>query len=274
MAREESAGSLPQRGSLQAGGTRLSYLDWGGGGDPLLLLHGITSNARTWWRVGPALAALGFRVVALDMPGHGHSGEAADHGLDAMAQLVGAACRELGLRRTTLVGHSWGGAIALELAAHGKGPDVDRLVLMDPALSLTAEIGKTRVPVFSKGIGAPMEELVPAIAAANPDWHPQDVQWKAEAMLQCRPGAVSGFFTQSGDWNITADFARVKAPLLLLVADPVASIIDSETLAAAERSMDASRASMTVVRGTTHNMYRGSGYEPTMAVVTDWLGRR
>jgi pimeloyl-ACP methyl ester carboxylesterase len=269
---EEPAAAFPRRGSLQAAGTRLSYLDWGGDGDPLLLLHGITSNAWTWWRVAPALAALGLRVAALDMPGHGQSAEAGDHRLDAMAQLVGAACRELGMRRATLVGHSWGGAIALVLAA-GQGVEVDRLVLMDPALSLTVEIGETRVPVFSKGIGAPMEELVPAIAAANPDWHPQDVHWKAEAMLQCRPGAVSGFFTQSGDWNITADFAKVKAPLLLLVADPAASIIDPETLAAAERHLGAPSARMAVIPGTTHNMYRGSGYEPTMAVVTHWLAK-
>ena len=38
-----------------------------------MLLHGITSNAQAWWRVAPRLVGLGFRVVAFDMPGHGHS---------------------------------------------------------------------------------------------------------------------------------------------------------------------------------------------------------
>lgn len=67
----------PQPGepdNVDAAGRRWPLLAWGSSSDPpLLLVHGVNSNARIWWRIGPALAAAGHRVVAIDMPGHGHT---------------------------------------------------------------------------------------------------------------------------------------------------------------------------------------------------------
>ncbi|MEP7190266.1 MAG: alpha/beta hydrolase, partial [Roseiflexaceae bacterium] len=67
------SGLEPSRGQVQAGSMTFSYLEWGERGAPLLLLHGITSSARGWWRVAPEIVALGYHVYALDMPGHGQS---------------------------------------------------------------------------------------------------------------------------------------------------------------------------------------------------------
>ncbi|GAA3272619.1 hypothetical protein GCM10010493_57940 [Streptomyces lavendulae subsp. grasserius] len=47
---------------------------WGEGDRLALLVHGIMSDHRTWRRVGPALAGRGYRVVAVDLRGHGASG--------------------------------------------------------------------------------------------------------------------------------------------------------------------------------------------------------
>ena len=61
-------------GWVEADGTRWATLSWGVGHDPpILLLHGVTSNAQIWWRIGRALAAAGYRVIAIDMPGHGRT---------------------------------------------------------------------------------------------------------------------------------------------------------------------------------------------------------
>jgi pimeloyl-ACP methyl ester carboxylesterase len=273
MPQHRPADSPPRRGSLQARSTRLSYLQWGSEGPDVLLLHGVTSNAQTWWRVGPRLVQLGFRVVAFDMPGHGHSGETADHRVESVAQLIAEAAAGLGMERMLLIGHSWGGAVALAMAARA-AERVTRLVLIDPALNLTAEVGKTRVPTFTKGIGSSIDVLAPAYAQANPDWHEQDVHWKAEAMQQCRAEAVIGFFTKSGDWDLTPKLAEVKVPLLLLVADPLATIIDAGTRGRAEPHLGRESARMVIVPKTSHNMYRGAGYEPTLAAITDWLASK
>ena len=64
-----------RRSVTVAAGIPFSALTWGDPADrPLLLIHGITASARIWWRVGPALAASGRRVVAVDLPGHGQTG--------------------------------------------------------------------------------------------------------------------------------------------------------------------------------------------------------
>ena len=149
-----------------------------------------------------------------------------------------------------------------------------RLALLDPALALTRATGETRVPTSYQGAGRPTADAAAGIAAANPDWHERDVHWKAEAMEQCRREAVVGFFTQSGDWNLRRGSARPTAPTLLLVADPLAP--DHRRRHREERRKRACVRERTVITvpGTTHNMYRGSGYEPTLAALLRWLVRK
>src|SRR5258708_19124254 len=84
-------GLEPSRGQVQAGGMTFSYLEWGDSGSPLLLLHGITSSARGWWRVAPELAGLGYHVYALDMPGHGQSQLGDAHRIHQIAHHIAAA---------------------------------------------------------------------------------------------------------------------------------------------------------------------------------------
>ncbi len=92
------------------------YRDWGGDGQPVVLLHGLASNCRIWDMVAPILAE-DHRVVALDQRGHGES-FAPDEGYDfatVVADLKGF-IDLLGLELPIVVGHSWGGDVALEYA--------------------------------------------------------------------------------------------------------------------------------------------------------------
>ena len=75
-ARSPTRGAVsPASGRSTAAGIPFSALSWGDpDGRPLLLVHGVTASAAIWWRVGPALAATGRRVVAVDLPGHGRTG--------------------------------------------------------------------------------------------------------------------------------------------------------------------------------------------------------
>ena len=69
-----------ERIMVQAAGIPWSALAFGyPTARPLLLIHGVTSSAANWWRLGPALAASGRRAVAVDLPGHGHTGHWLGH---------------------------------------------------------------------------------------------------------------------------------------------------------------------------------------------------
>jgi pimeloyl-ACP methyl ester carboxylesterase len=117
-------------------GGALATLVWGdraGGGRPTVLVHGINANARYWTGVACMLAGRGGRAVyAPDLRGHGATGRLpGGYELPATRGDLTAWLDGLGLERVELVGHSWGGKVALDLAA-ARPERVRRLALVDP----------------------------------------------------------------------------------------------------------------------------------------------
>ncbi|WP_051062220.1 alpha/beta fold hydrolase [Ilumatobacter nonamiensis] len=78
--------------------------EWGSGERIALLLHGQFGSGTMWWQVGPAIASHGYRVVALDLPGHGHSPPDSDSNLASCVEQIVAACPQAELA----IGHSLG----------------------------------------------------------------------------------------------------------------------------------------------------------------------
>jgi pimeloyl-ACP methyl ester carboxylesterase len=97
-------------------GLHLSALVWGSGAPQLVLLHGGAQNAHTWDTVA---LALGVPLVAIDLPGHGHSDwrPEGDYLPDRMVHDVAIAVRQLAPDAAAVVGMSLGGLTAICLAA-------------------------------------------------------------------------------------------------------------------------------------------------------------
>ncbi|WP_437820110.1 alpha/beta fold hydrolase [Sorangium sp. So ce1078] len=94
----------------------------GAGKRPVVLVHGLSDSCRTWNRLAPALAAGGRPVVALDLPGHGHSARPdAPYTVAWYAGVVAEWIRALGLSDFDLIGHSFGGSIAMCVAIERPG---------------------------------------------------------------------------------------------------------------------------------------------------------
>jgi pimeloyl-ACP methyl ester carboxylesterase len=121
----------PTDGWVERGGLRLHVLDWGGSGPPLLFLHGGSAHAHWWDFVIPLLAER-FRCVALDLRGHGESGRPGDgdYGLSAHAADVAAVVEALDLTGGGVVGHSFGGWVAMVYAG-AAGTAVGALAILD-----------------------------------------------------------------------------------------------------------------------------------------------
>lgn len=103
---------------IMAGGCALRISDSGikqcGEGAPtLMLLHGYMESLEVWDAVMPYLKPH-FRVVAIDIPGHGISQVVGEvHTMEFLADTVQAVLRELSIERCVMVGHSMGGYVAL-----------------------------------------------------------------------------------------------------------------------------------------------------------------
>ena len=118
-------------------GRRLSALLWGDSAPNLVLLHGGAQNAHTWDSVA---LALGRPLVAIDLPGHGHSDGGRDQtmGIDGMAADVAIAMSKLAPEANALVGMSLGGLTSILLA--DRHPElVRRHVLVDVTPGVTHE---------------------------------------------------------------------------------------------------------------------------------------
>jgi pimeloyl-ACP methyl ester carboxylesterase len=103
--------------SIDAGGVGLATYEWGREeGPPLFLAHGGFDFARTFDLLAPRLASGGWRVVAWDQRGHGDSDHTALYSWDADLRDAVAVLSSVTGRAAPVLGHSKGGALAMQLA--------------------------------------------------------------------------------------------------------------------------------------------------------------
>ena len=153
------------------GGRRLSALAWQDRDPELVLLHGGAQNAHTWDTVAMALDR---PLVAIDLPGHGHSdgpGDRPDGQLDAHGNAidVAAAVRQLAPAAQAVVGMSLGGLTTIALAA--EAPElVRKIVLVDVLPGVKAQRAQ-HITDFVDGPAsfASLDELLERTARFNPE---------------------------------------------------------------------------------------------------------
>ncbi len=182
----------------------------------MLLIHGMSSSRRTWWRVGPDLEARGWDVGTVDLAGHGGRSIGAVRSVAALAEDVVAqhpACP------TLVVGHSLGAIVALELVA--AMPTYTRgLVLEDPpALSARRGTGDIADDIERDVMRARADphSAIEAMLAGHPLWNRRDARTVLEGRLMTDPQVAQ---LSRGDltWNLPALVAGCPVPVALVAA--------------------------------------------------------
>lgn len=127
---------------LDVDGARIHYLAWGEPGRRgLVFVHGGAAHAHWWTHVAAAYARQ-YRVVAIDLSGHGDSDHRATYSLEQWAAEVVAVAREAGIEGApVVVGHSMGGMVTIATAALHPD-DVAGVVILDsPVIEVDQEVG-------------------------------------------------------------------------------------------------------------------------------------
>lgn len=139
----------PGDGWLERDGVSLHYLEWRpepapDSPPPIVLLHGLSSNARYWERLARRLPDR--RLIALDQRGHGLTGQPPrapsfpkGYAMEQLLEDVVFLIAELGLRTPVVVGHSWGATVALELVGKRHGT-AGGLVFIDGPVQSAANL--------------------------------------------------------------------------------------------------------------------------------------
>ena len=238
-----------------------------GEGPDVLMIHGWVSSWRMWERPMHRLASAGFRAWALDLPGHGES-EAlcASNGrytIDNLTSVVEAFIERVGIERAALVGHSMGGAIALEMGA--RRPDATRaLVLVAPVVSgrlgfaLHVFLGSTfgrRLLEFSQHhtalarLGGRTKFAAPWLARTLP--LRAALLRDAQDLARTAPQAALGSLQAVIDFDFANRLAQIHAPTLVIVGARDVTVPPSEGELAANR-----------IPGARLVKLRGIGHQP------------
>jgi pimeloyl-ACP methyl ester carboxylesterase len=192
----------PERGTVRVDGVDWATRSWGSTGDPpLVLAHGVTSEWATFWRLGPALARSGRRVVAIDLPGHGETGHwRGRHRFAETAADLTAFLRAAGLDvpELAVLGHSWGGMVVAQLPAAGLRPRT--LILLDPPhLTLNRLRALTDAP--TEQLYETLDEARARIRAESPTWYDGDVDAKAIGLTRFSVAGVLAVLRENGPWD-------------------------------------------------------------------------
>ena len=256
---------------------KLATREWGEEGRPLaVLIHGVTSSSRTWWRVGPWFAERGWRAVAVDLRGHGKSPRMfGGEGLaDLAADLYETVTPLLGPgeRIDVLLGHSLGALTALKVATEHPGL-VRRLVLEDPPDSEAGSVGFDGVArevesgvAFTKG---DPDDAARKLRADNPSWTDEDVANDVAGDLDCDAQPVADMVRDSLGLDLPTTFETLETPTLLVLGseDGGSVMLEPERGAAVK---ELRRGNVETFR-TGHNVHRDdfAGY---VDLLGRWLG--
>ena len=233
------------------------YLElWGPeGGRPVVLIHGFGASLYSWRKVAPELGAAGFRVLALDLPGFGYSErpvEAAAYTPEAQAALVAEVLDlltgDLGPGPVDVVGHSFGGGVALVLAAT-RPERVRSLVLTDSTLPTFSRARRADLPFYRPLVYLLIRTVglrrAFVRAALERSFHDDSLvtrdlvaAYRSRLLLRGPAGAYRSLTAPIPRSRLAVDLAQIDRPALVAWGADDALIPLSAGRAAAERLPD------------------------------------
>ncbi|MEU0522482.1 alpha/beta fold hydrolase [Streptomyces niveus] len=234
---------------------RLHTHTWGEGDRVALLIHGIMADHRTWRRVGPELAARGLRVIAVDLRGHGASGQGPYGPGDFADDLV----ETLPAGAEVAIGHSLG-AMALALAVERLAPR--RAVYCDPAWHLPGPEAGAEESEGPAQLAAAKTLSREEIAALNPRWEEVDVDLEVASLAVWDEATAYGIAPAFG-----ADLrpAGPVVPSLVTTADPSPMVPPADVAELRARGFE-----VRAVEGAGHTAHRDD-FGAFMAALEGWV---
>jgi pimeloyl-ACP methyl ester carboxylesterase len=193
-----------------------------GAGPPVTLVHGVGANLESWDAIAERLAGR-YRVVRLDLRGHGRSSRIESCRLDDFLDDVSLVLETLGIRRTHLVGFSLGGMIAQAYAlAHPER--VDRLALISAVAGRTEQ---ERANVQARARKVREEGIASVVAAAEDRWftqsfrkrHPEIVARRLEELKANDHRSYSAAYTVFAEGDLGSRLHQIRHATLVVTGE-------------------------------------------------------
>ncbi len=199
---------------VEADGVRLRYRV-GGDGQPLVLVHGLGGAGANWCELVPLLADR-RRLLVPDLPGHGGSSALPTvSGLEAFADRILDLARLEGLDGFPVVGHSFGGVVALRMAL--RRPDAVSAVILAGAAGISSLAARARRALAVAGLLKPARRLARFQGSIGRSAVLRRLAfgWLTADPVGFSPAAIAGFLGESRLHTDTASARRA-----LVIDDP------------------------------------------------------
>jgi pimeloyl-ACP methyl ester carboxylesterase len=233
-----------------------------------LLLHGLSSNAKTWDLVASRLAEAGYLAIAVDQRGHGLSSKPAG-GYDFatitedLAELGG----KLGYQDLILAGQSWGGNVVLEVAA--RHPEMVRgLVFVDGGFLQISTRGPWEEVSMQLHppdlVGISRTDLADRIGRMHPGWVPEGVDLTLGNFELLRDGTIRPWLSRENhmtilrslyDQDVTTLFPQIQVPVLICPADDSSELSEKKRSWVENAARQIASASVRWFEGAAHDIH-------------------
>jgi pimeloyl-ACP methyl ester carboxylesterase len=253
-------------------GTRTTLESWGEAGPVMLCIHGMTSSRRSWERLARHYANR-YRVFAYDQRGHGDSAEitgpmALARGVRDLQNVADALAAPVDV----LLGHSWGGAVAIRGAA---SIGAKHVVAIDPMIrQVSAAWYEEYVGELDETFRLTGRERDERTREEFAVWDPEDVAGKVHAVHAMTSEPIARLWSENPpeSWDLRETLAHFDRPLLLAMADRDSSIVEGETIDDV-RERRSPNVEIVAFPKQGHNLHR-TGLGPLLAEIDRFLGRR
>lgn len=230
-------------------GRRMAFIDSGGPGPVLLMLHGFSDTSRSFSMLEPYFRE--YRLIVPDLPGHGVSSAGESLHVADFAETIDRFLSLMGISRLFLLGHSMGAMTAIELAAR-RGDSIRAVVL----ISGTVEPDFSADSQLAKDIFALRDPIRPTGGFLQ-DWYtcsrPVDHHFLSKMKKDAArmPAAVwHGVMTGFAETNLNGSASRIKKPVFCVAGSEDPLFGDSHR----QRLFDAlPEAQTTTLTGHGHN---------------------
>lgn len=260
-----SASHEPRSGDIIVNGIRLHYLDWGGAGTPIVLLHATGFLGAIYRPIAQALTAIGH-VYSYDQRGHGDTERPGNdiYGWDITANDLEAFILAMGFKQVRGIGHS-AGATAFGTVASRRPDLISRAMLVEPVIFDMTDPSMQR-PSEMRDRTLKRKRSFDSVAAMfeNFEHKPPYKTWRREILrdycergtyvgaegkrlLKCHPEVEAEIYATSRVFDGLGHIMRCNVPLLVAFGEQS----DAPGLTLAPR-LAAENRQVVIVPGTTH----------------------
>ncbi|QTV79100.1 alpha/beta fold hydrolase [Microbacterium sp. NIBRBAC000506063] len=234
---------------------KLETREWGSGDRVAVLIHGVMSDSRNWRRVGPALAEDGYRVIAVDLRGHGRTGHAESY---TLAEIAADVAETVPSAPRLVMGHSLGGLVIPHIL-DALAPE--RAIYVDPPFHFRGLPLRLRVmfTLFRTGLFRVTPEK---LAKMNPQWEAEDIEAEIDN-FRIFDSRILRVVLKNPQWHLPPSAASI--PSLMVLADNSLAVLPEM-----RAHLEGIGYEFRVVKGAGHTVNRDD-FDGFMDALSGWI---